>query len=247
MLAFLVLVYHDAKWQLNEYVREKLKSISGVDGASKIEVVGLSDFLSIPEELLDDEESVPGLADSSREGISSENKTEDETGLVTTFNTIIKVKTSASSISAVAAGAVAGEGDDIVIKGGGLKNDDSNPNPDISVKPGDDIEEGDSSTSGEVKSYIPVRFRAAAGRDQFGIIHSLIINSDQDYFDVSIDIKTGTDNGEDADLNILEVDHGSANQSKISGLNLTQGKNIIKVRFDDGIKHTLKLTAYEAQ
>jgi hypothetical protein len=37
------------------------------------------------------------------------------------------------------------------------------------------------------------------------------------------------------------------NNSSLSEVILQPGKNIIKVRFDDGIKHTLKLHAYEAK
>jgi hypothetical protein len=239
-------VYYDAKWQLNEYIRETLKSISGVDNSSKMEVFGLADFLSIPEELLDDKESVPGLAESKRDGISSENKSEDETGLITTSNTRIKVKTSSPSVNSVAAGAEIGEGLDVVMSGGGETNEDSNPRPNPSVDPGDQVEEGTSSNSGKSKSFVPVTFRIAATLDEDAIIHNLIINSDKDYSGVVINIKAGTDNGEDIELKIAEVDQGNGDESRITDLSLVKGKNIIKVRFDDDIKHTLKLEAYEA-
>jgi len=240
-------VYNEARAQINDYVREKLKSISGVNNSSKIEVIGLSEFLSIPEELLDEEESVPGLANSTRDGITSENKTKDETGLTTTLNTTIKVKTKAPSVSSVIAGAETGEGNDVILKGGGNKNDNINPNPNPSVKPGNQLEKGSSEQPVDAKAYIPIRFRAAATKEGGVVSHSLIINSNQNYSGVIIDIKGGTDNGEDVDLNILEVDKGKGNESKITEINLVRGKNIIRVRFDDGIKHTLKLTAYEAK
>jgi hypothetical protein len=240
-------IYYDAKLQINEYVRETLKSISGVNSSSKIDVVGLSDFLSIPEELLDNDEAVPGLAASTRDGISSDNKTVDETGLVTTSNTSFRVKAKATSIGSVASNADDDAGKDIVLKGGGETNNEDNPSPKPSTEPGVEIEEGTASQSGDAKAYIPVRFRVAATKLPSGLFHSLIINSPGDYSGVVIDLKAGTDNGEEIELNIVEVDKGNILQSRISHLKLNKGKNLIIVRFDDDIKHTLKLTAYEAQ
>ena len=51
----------------------------------------------------------------------------------------------------------------------------------------------------------------------------------------------------DLDLKIIETNNGVMNNSSLSEVILQPGKNIIKVRFDDGIKHTLKLHAYEAK
>jgi hypothetical protein len=242
-------IYHDAKHQINEYVRETLKSISGLNSSSKIEVIGLSDFLSIPEELLDDEEAVPGIAASTREGISSDNKTADETGLITTSNTSFKVKARPTSLGSVSSSADESEGDDIVIKGGRDKNDENNPNPNPSpsAEPGAEIEEGTTTISGEAKAYIPVRFRVAATNLPGGLFHNLILNSPEDYSKVFIDLKAGTDNGEETELIIAEVDQGNIHQSGISGITLKKGKNVISVRFNDNIKYTLKLNAYEAQ
>jgi hypothetical protein len=239
--------YYDSKKQINEYVQGILKSISGVTNSSKIEVIGLSDFLSIPEELLDEEESVPGMANNTREGISSENKSDDETGLITTSNTTIKIKTEGLSVNSVTASGGIGEGNDNILKGGGNKNDKNNPKPSPSIEPGNQIDKGSSDQSGDVKAYIPIRFRIAATNDADGITHSLIINSENNYSGVTLNIKGGTDNGEEVELNLKSVNQGYIKENEISGIELIQGKNIIKVKFDDGIKHTLKLIAYEAQ
>ena len=239
-------VYFDAKREINDFINDTLKSISGVDSSSKIDVVGLSDFLSIPEELLDDEEAVPGLADSTREGISSKSITDIETGLSTTINTIVKLKTNKPHIASAVSSAELVHGEDIIINGGGEPNDSTNPNPNPSTKKGMQIEEGNSENTGQSKSYISVSFRTAATKDDGVMTHNLIINSENSYSDVELDIIGGTDNGDEIKLQIISTNNGIINGSKLTGVNLTNGINKIKICFDDDLKHNLKLIAYEA-
>jgi len=239
--------YYNARKQINDFIRKELKMLSGSGSSVKMEVVGLSDFLSIPEELLEDEEAVPGLADSTREGLSSDNKTDDETGFISTTNTRIAVKHVSPSTSNAASSAEVGDGKDTVIIGGGGSNDDSNPEPGPSIDPGDQSGTGSENDNSSGLKLIPIRFRAAATKEEGVICHNIIIQADKAYTNVLINIKAGTDNGEDVDLNILDTDHGRTNNSSIKDVILQPGKNIIKVRFDDGIKHTLRLSAYEAQ
>jgi hypothetical protein len=85
-------VYYDAKKEINDFVMETLTSISGVNNSSRMDVAGLADFLTIPEELLDNEEPVSGNAKSSTVGDSTDAVSEEETGLTNTTNTIIKPK-----------------------------------------------------------------------------------------------------------------------------------------------------------
>jgi hypothetical protein len=240
-------VYHDARSQINDFIRRELKLLSGSGSSLKMEVVGLSDFLSIPEELLDDEESVPGLAESKREGISSDNKTEDETGLITTTNARITVKVLPPSTGTAAASAEVGDGDDTIIIGGGPKNDDSNPEPGPSSDPGNQEGFGIENTNSSGLTPISINFRVAATKELGVVFHNIIIQSEKAYNSVLINVKAGTDNGEDLDLKIIETNNGVTNNSSLSEVILQPGKNIIKVRFDDGIKHTLKLNAYEAK
>ncbi|WP_194775020.1 hypothetical protein [Pararhodonellum marinum] len=239
--------YKEAYNQINKYVTEKLKSISGVGNSSKMEVVGLADFLSIPEELLDEEEAVPGTAESTRDGISSENKSLGETALITSINTKIKVRAYSPVTSSVADSAEKDSGEDNLLNGGGEPNEESNPNPQPSEERGNQLEDGALSELGKGKTPISVRFRPVATKDEKGIVHNLIIQADQAHSGVVIDIKSGSDNGDDLPLAIIEADQGKHNGSSISELSLAKGKNIIMVRFDDGIKHTLKLSAYEAK
>ena len=238
-------IYRDAYKQINEYIREKLKSISGISNSSKIDVVGLSDFLSIPEELLGEEEAVNGLADSTREGKMSNNISKHETGLLTTLNTPINVRTYPPPNHSVTVSAENHDDTDVLLKGGGETNKSQNPNPIVSSDPGNLTDEGRADNTGERRELIPISFRVAATKEKNNFIHSLIIKSSENYSGVTIDIKGGTDNGEDTELDIIETDAGSIQQNQITGVNLTKGKNIIKVRFDDEIKHTLKVTAYE--
>ena len=237
-------IYQDAKWELNEFIRETLKSISGTDNSNAIEVSGLSDYLTIPEELLDDEEIVSGNADSLNSGASSENKSKNETGLTSTINTKIRAKVMAPDYSNMTISAEEGEGEEVVITGGGTNEEEGGDQPGTGV--GDQSGDGAIDDSGAVSTPINVRFRIAVSKDNNEIVHNLILQSDAAYSGVELVLRAGTDNGEESELNIVETDKGNAQGSAISDLDLREGRNLVKVRFDDNIKHTLKLSAYEA-
>jgi hypothetical protein len=240
-------VYQNAYKQINDYIKEKLKSISSVANSNKIEVIGLSDFLSIPEELLGDDEGIPGSSDSISRGVSSRNLSEEETGLTTTSDNIIKIKPRATSAYSATTSATSDEGSDIILKGGGERNNDDNPNPNPSVEQGLQTDNGNLNQLGARRAYIPILFRVAANTVEDKLVHNLIITSNGFYPNVVIDIKGGTDNGENIDLRIKEIDQGNVQDNKVTGISLVQGKNIFRVQFEDGIKYSLIITAYEAK
>ena len=180
-------------------------------------------------------------------GSSSKEDSDGETGLITTSNTKINLRVNESAKNSVNAPSK-NDGNEIdLFSGGGEENDSDNPNPKPSKKPGNELDEGKLDEHGNQLAYIPVKFRAAAVNDEGEITHNLIIQSDKDYPNVTLDIKSGTDNGANYQLNVLESNKGQGKLGQLENISLSKGRNIIQVRFDDNIKHSLKLSAYEVE
>lgn len=237
-------IFFDAKTELSEFIRETLKSISGLGNSSRMDVTGLSEFLTIPEELLDNEETASGNADSTKTGNASQNESENETGLTSTENTRVKPKVTSPDSQSINEKAQEIEGDEDISAGG--DSNESEGGDQAGKGEGDDVLKGDLDDSGNTSSPIPVRFRLAASKDSIGILHNLILYTENPYSNIEISLQAGTDNGEEKDLTIVETDKGKSKGSTITELDLLKGRNVLKVRFDDNIKHALKLTAHEA-
>jgi hypothetical protein len=238
-------IYNDAKKELNDFVRDKLKSISGIDNSSKIEIAGLSNYLTIPEELLDEADSIYGSAVNLRSGLKSDTETSDETGLISSTNTPIIIKPKVTKLTAdIGGNSVQNEGQNTSYSGGKKNEKDGGNKQGAGI--GGQTSEGHLNEDGKSLMPIPVRFRIAAIQENNEIVHNLIITSDKEYNSVKLVLNTGTDNDEFVSLNIGQSSSGQPDGTSIINAKLSNGKNIIKVKFDDGIKHNLKLTAYEA-
>lgn len=238
-------IYNDAKKELNDFVRDKLKSIAGIENSSKIEIAGLANYLTIPEELLDEADSIYGNAANLRSGLKSENDTSDETGLMSSTNTPIIIKPKVTNLHSDLGGkSVQNDGPNPLFSGGISNETDGGNKQGVGI--GEQSSVGALHDEGKSLMQIPVRFRNAAIQENNQIIHNLIITSDKDYNSVNFVLNTGTDNGEFVSLTIGESSSGIPEGSSIINARLCKGKNIIKVKFNDGIKHNLKLTAYEA-
>lgn len=237
-------IYNDAKKELYDFVRDKLKSISGIDNSSKIEIAGLSNYLTIPEELLDEADSINGNATNLRGGLKSDAETSNETALMSSTNTPIIIKPKVTKLlSEIGGNSDQYEGQSPSYTGGNTNDKDGGNQQGAGV--GTQSSEGNLNDTGKSLMPIPVRFRIAATQENNDIVHNLIIKSDKDYNSVKLVLNTGTDNGEFVNLNIRESSCGIPEGTSIINATLCNGKNIIKVKFDDRIKYNLKLTAYE--
>lgn len=240
-------VYYDARFQLNEFVKDTLKSVSGVDNSTRMDVAGLADWLTIPEELLNSEEAFSGNASSTTAGSPSNDNSGDETGLVTTIGDKISLNYKPPAQSNMSGSAQESDGEELVDIGPDNVNETDNPNPEPSPFPSDQLVNGSNNGDGNALVPIPIKFRIAAQTQDEEMVHNLILQSDSVFSDVQLVLKTGTDNGDELELNVLETNEGSAMGNVIRNVNLVEGKNIIQIKFDDNLKHTLKLAAYEAQ
>ena len=98
---------------------------------------------------------------------------------------------------------------------------------------------------GDMLTEIPVRYRVFAQVENGQTIHNIVVHSDCEIENGRIDLLVG---GEQAD-DIVSIEKcltgGIIEANTISGLHILNGKNVIKVKFADNMKHAVKLDAYE--
>ncbi len=98
---------------------------------------------------------------------------------------------------------------------------------------------------GSFLTEVPVRYRSFAQMENNEIVHYLILHSDFEFNNGRIDLLVG---GEQSDekLKIKECKPEAViHDNTISGLHIASGKNVIKIKFADNMKHAIKLDAYE--
>ena len=91
---------------------------------------------------------------------------------------------------------------------------------------------------------IEVNYRAFAQIEGGVVYHVIIIHSDIVVEDGQVVIFTG---GEQSDerISVLSSDVGTIIDNTVVGLHLQIGKNMMKIRLADDMKHAIKLEAYE--
>lgn len=91
---------------------------------------------------------------------------------------------------------------------------------------------------------IEVNYRSFAQVEEGKVIHVIIIHSDIEVNDGQVVVFTGGEQ-DDERLRVLESSVGSVLDNTIMGLQLHPGKNTIRIRLADDMKHAIKLEAYE--
>ena len=238
-------LYREARKELNAFIKEALSEIAGNADVTRLEIVGLSNYLTIPEELLEDSESANGHADNLISGEISDNLGDQETGRITTRQIDTKIKPIIIKPGKAVVENVASpdnEGEDI--EAGGSENDGEGGSM-LGDGAGLGNSKGKTGDGGNAGAPIPIRFRIAATKENGDLIHNLIIVSDKDYAESTILLTCATDNGEAGKMIISDSSIGQPRGNSIGKLPLKSGRNIVKVKFSDAIKYTLKISAYE--
>ncbi|MBD1435179.1 hypothetical protein H8B06_20335 [Sphingobacterium sp. DN00404] len=239
--------------EISNFINTTLESLSKTRSGEKIKFIGLEEYLSIPEDLLekDEEYEFDGLNSNNFSDQSSREQTEDETGSITStkdspvnINPTVKVQqsevTDETDIEATK------DGEEIILTGG--ENDTSGGDA-PSDGPGNTENAGSKTddSSGTNKIIAKVNFKVAAQIENGHIYHYLIINSINEIENAELELFVGADNDRDDGIEIKEVDKGIISKNTIKDLQLGQGVTKIKIRFDDNVKHSVKLKAYEIQ
>jgi len=240
-----------AENELSTFINKILDSLTKLDTSKKVAFLGLEDYLSIPDDLLEKDESsdLSGENTNSISGDASNNITDNETGLQTTEKNdpIIKVKIKSKSEVKEEENAEPDEDGNLVITtgsencGGGI-GPIYPPGPEGKLKKGD-------LTDGPNKSKVLVGIRLKVAAQIFNdvVFHNLLITSDKEITNSELELYVGGDNDKEDGLEISSTDTGKFEGNKLKEVHLLKGINHIKVSFTDNLKHSIKAKTYEVQ
>jgi hypothetical protein len=237
-----------AEAELNNFISEKLDSLSKINSSKRVTFMDLENYLSIPEDLLEKEENSDlSGSNSSVSGVASNDITQEETGMQTTEKDVIIKPTIKKNDEIREENYVEADQDgelEITIQGGGGENPPPPPPP--PPGPGGDTVTGSLSDSPTPSKILrKVKLKVAAQKEQNLCYHNLIILVDNPINNAELELLVGNDNDRDDSIAIHSTDNGTIQDNKLKNLSLVTGRNYIKVRFSDNLKHSIKLKAYE--
>lgn len=245
-------VARKAENEFSDYVNLKLESLSKINTSKKVAFLGLEDYLSIPQDLLekDDDSDLSGENTNPNSGMPTKDLSEDETGMQTTRSdepvTIKPTIKTQSEIKEEEDAELSQDGETKITVGGENESDDGN---EVGSDDGDK-EDAETKTDDEEKSskiLVKVKLKVAAQKEQDIFYHNLIISSDDAISNAELELLVSGDNDKDDGIAIISSDNGKIEGNKLKGLSLSVGRNQIKVRFADNLKHSIKIKAYEVQ
>lgn len=241
-----------AEQELSKFVNEKLELLSTINTSKKVAFLGLEEFLSIPEDLLekDEDSDLKGENASYSSGSPTTDLAKDETGMQTTSKesevSIIKPTVKpASEIKEEDSTELTDEGEEKVTVGGdneGGGGDEPSPDDGNTSDTGKRSDEENMS-----RVLVKVKLKVAAEKANGSFYHTLIINADKDIPYAELELLVSGDNEKDDGVEIVSTDNGKAEKNKLKNVCLSSGKNEIKIRFADNLKHSIKIKAYELQ
>lgn len=241
-----------AENEISDFINKSLESLSKIKTGKKIAFLGLEEYLSIPDDLLEREEDFDfeGNALNTLSGEISREITEEETGMQTTDNIdSVKIKPTITPKSEVQEESEVDNdefGDETVILGGGSNS--KNGGDKIPNDNGDENEKGSKKEDAVLsKILIKVNFRVLAQKEKDKLFHILIINSERQINNVELELLVGADNDRDDGIEIKSSDNGLITKNIIKDVSLINGNNKIKIQFADDLKHSVKIKAYEIQ
>lgn len=239
--------------EISEFINRTLESLANIKKGNKIAFIGLEEYLSIPEDLLekDEEYDFDGMNINNNSGQLTNEETEDESGMQTTNkseNVRIKPKIKVLSDIKKEENVTPDEEGELSITTGSTRvNPNPNPGP-IPPGPNGGISNGSPSENPSGSRILKkVKLKVAAQKGQGFFIHNLIIDSDDQIANGELELLVGGDNDKDDGIEIASTDNGIIQGNKLIGVSLSAGKNQIAIRFEDNLKHSIKLKAYEIQ
>ena len=240
-----------AEKEISDYINEKLDSLANLNTSKKVAFLGLEDFLSIPEDLLekDDDSDLSGANPNNFSGDATKDLSDDETGIQTTNNdepvTIKPTIKEKSEVKEDKEVAIRNEGEATVTVGG---DNDGGGGDEPGTDIGDTVEIGDiSDEPKDSKTLVKVQLKVAAQKENDILYHNLIVSAEKDISSAELELLVSGDNDRDEGIEISFTDNGTVLGNKLKGITLSAGKNEIKIRFADNLKHSIKIKAYELQ
>jgi len=238
----------EAKRQINSFINSCLEELAADDVGSSTTVLGLDEYLYIPEDLIGDEE-FDGGSMNMQFGQDSKEHSDIETGSLTTTYTNHEIRTFKSKpekeVKKLSEAKLNGSGEFGITTGVDEEGNRKKGEPHTNF--GDSVNKG---LEGENATFklINVRYRVVAQKKAGKYNHVLLINSQKDLSGVQLDLIVGSDQGDfrkEDNASIVYSDNGNAVNSSIKNVELQKGINKISVQFSDNIKHSIGVKAYE--
>lgn len=240
---------HAALESLNKFIGDSLKQLFASDSTEALLITGLEDYLYVPESLVEDDE--PKFNHEATSGVPSGEFIPEGSSVTTTIDDI-EPSTESDNQKPQTGSVILTQGGDIkphtkgsTIAGTGhskkhSKTKGGNPIGGHSFGP----TEIDTNGNGSYLEYIPVTFRVAAQNEGGKCYHTIIFHSPQSTNSGEIELAVGGEQNDEI-LEIVEASAGEIHDNFVSNLAVQEGKNEIKVRFSDNMKHAVILKAYE--
>ena len=107
------------------------------------------------------------------------------------------------------------------------------------------FEPSEEGIQGAMLAEVPVRYRVFAQMENTQAVHNIIIHSDYEIQNGRIDLIIGGEQTDDVVAISSCSPSGMIESNTISGLHISKGKNVLKIKFADNMRHAVKLDAYE--
>lgn len=234
-----------AEREISEFINDCLSELNKGNIGKKQNVLGLEEYLNIPEDLIG-EEDLGGDGLNLVAGRATDELTEEETGLETTSKDESKrvqvTVTETKNIEDDEDSEYDEEGELDIVSGSNEETGGDQPG----LGDSDNVTSG-TAGSEQSKKILPIDYRVVAQRNNSIREHVLIINSSESTQNAEIEIKVGTDtegSRGDNQSRIIESSLGEVSDHTIKNVQLSKGKNELKIRFEDDLKHSLNISAY---
>lgn len=234
---------------LNKFISDALEQIFSSDDVEAMHITGLEDYLYVPESLVEDDE--PKSNNEATSGVPSGEFMPDGSSVTTTIDDVEpstgsdNQKPQIGSVIVTQVGNIKPHTKGSIIAGTGhskkhSKTKGGNPIGGHSFGP----TEIDTNGNGSYLEYIPVTFRVAAQNEGGKWYHTIIFHSPQSTNCGELELVVGGEQNDEI-LEIIETSAGKIHDNFVSDLAVQEGRNEIKVRFSDNMKHAVILKAYE--
>lgn len=231
--------------EIDQFIDDCVKKMFGNKDGKTIEIAGLSDYLYVPDSLIEDEDDVEHMV-----GQPNGDKTEDGSSLDTKasevhVDTFSPERDNFGSVVTEDEGRIdpTEEGDELASTGHGDGGGGDGPY----------IPDGDEPSKVKIDSSggkhwavlnVPIRvFCQEAGGKSYHIVK---IHSEKTFDKVRLVLNVGLDEGDEKKIPITYTDKGMARDNIIEDFSLAKGTTTIKILFADNLPHTvIKKMYYE--
>jgi hypothetical protein len=239
-----------AKREINAFIKDCLEELASEDIGSSTTVLGLNEYLNIPEDLIGDERD-EGYSSNLKSGQESIELSDEETGSLTNVITDHKITTIRNKpekkIKKIDNSELNDEGVNEVTVG--VDQEGERSEGDAHSNNGDQISKGNEGGS-QSNRLINISYRVVAQMVLGKVNHTLLINSPFSVKGVQLDLTVGNDQGEnkkDDNSFIVFSNNGRAENSSVKEVELEEGLNRVQIQFEDNLKHSIGVKAYEVR